>query len=667
VIVTAVSALTAAVAAVKVAVVAPAATVTEAGTWATAVLLELSVTTAPPVGAGPLSVTVPVEGLPPTTELRDRPTEERPAGVTVKVAVLLTLLKVAVIVAGVLVATGSVVAVKVAVVAPAATVTDAGTWAAAVLLEVSETAKPPVGAGLASVTVPVEGLPPMTEVGDRPTDVSTGGVTVKVAVLWTLSKVAVIVTGVLVATGSVVAVKVAVVAPAATVTDAGTWAAAGVLELSVTTKPPVGAGLASVTVPVEDTPPTTEVGSKATDVRTGVVTIRVAVWLTLLKRAVMVTGVLVATGSVVAVKVAVVAPAVTVTDAGTWATAVLLELRATTAPPGAAGLASVTVPVEDTPPATEVGFRPTEMRSGGVTVKGAVRVTLPRTAVIVTAVSTLTPVVVAVKVAVSAPANTVTDAGTRAAGSLELKVTTTPPVAAGPLSVTVPVEELPPTTEAGARPTATSTGAVTVRVVARLTVSKRAVIVTGVFEATGFVVAVKVAVVAPCATVTDTGTWAAAVLLEVSVTTAPPAGAPRSKVTVPVDAVPPPTETGFMVTLLKTAMGASTVSVAVSLTLLYTAVIVTAVSRATGLVVAVNSAVVAPSATVTDAGTWAAAVLLEVRVTIAPPAGAGPLKVTNPVEDKPPDTITGLTLTLPSVTWVSEDARTMVPLFGTAS
>ena len=50
----------------KVAVVAPAATVTLAGTVAAAWLLD-SVTAAPPEGATPLNVTVPVEALPPTT------------------------------------------------------------------------------------------------------------------------------------------------------------------------------------------------------------------------------------------------------------------------------------------------------------------------------------------------------------------------------------------------------------------------------------------------------------------------------------------------------------------------------------------------------------------------------------------------------------------------
>ena len=79
---------------VKVALVAPAGTVTLEGTLATAVLLLESVTWAPPAGAGPLRVTVPVEDCkPPTTLVGFSVSDERGGGgegVTVSEAVLLT-------------------------------------------------------------------------------------------------------------------------------------------------------------------------------------------------------------------------------------------------------------------------------------------------------------------------------------------------------------------------------------------------------------------------------------------------------------------------------------------------------------------------------------------------------------------------------------------------
>jgi len=72
-------------------------------------------------------------------------------------------------------ATGVVVTVNVAVVAPDATVTLAGTVAAALLLD-SDTVAPLVGAAPLNVTVPVDEVPPVTEVGLSATDESVGPV-----------------------------------------------------------------------------------------------------------------------------------------------------------------------------------------------------------------------------------------------------------------------------------------------------------------------------------------------------------------------------------------------------------------------------------------------------------------------------------------------------------
>jgi hypothetical protein len=78
--VTVVDAATALVFTGKVALVAPAGTATLEGTLAAPWLLE-SATCAPPAGAGPLSVTVPVEDCtPPTTLARFSVREARVGG-----------------------------------------------------------------------------------------------------------------------------------------------------------------------------------------------------------------------------------------------------------------------------------------------------------------------------------------------------------------------------------------------------------------------------------------------------------------------------------------------------------------------------------------------------------------------------------------------------------
>src|SRR5262249_13694324 len=153
----------------KVALSAPAGTVTLGGTLATVALLLDSVTTAPPVGAAVVRVTVPVLGEPPTTLAGATLTEDRlgaaATGLTVSTARRVTPAKLPEIESTVEAVTVVVVMVKVALVIPAATVTVAGTAATEVLALLRPTTAPPVGAAAVSVTVPCEALPPTTDVG----------------------------------------------------------------------------------------------------------------------------------------------------------------------------------------------------------------------------------------------------------------------------------------------------------------------------------------------------------------------------------------------------------------------------------------------------------------------------------------------------------------------
>ena len=161
---------------------------------------------------------------------------------------------------------------------------------------------------------------------------------------------------------------------------------------------------------------------------------------------------------------------------------------------------------------------------------------------------------------------------------------------------------------------------------------------------TALVLTVNIALVAPAAIVTLAGTLAAAVLLLDSVTCAPPDGAGPLKVTVPVEEFPPVTLAGLIVKEVRVGRGGGagvTVSEADRVAPPKAPEILTVVDAATVLVLTVNIALVAPAATVTLAGTLAAAVLLLDRVTCAPPVGAGPLSVTVPVDEFPPITLVG--------------------------
>src|SRR5258706_4488081 len=167
------------------------------------------------------------------------------------------------------------------------------------------------------------------------------------------------------------------------------------------------------------------------------------------------------------------------------------------------------------------------------------------------------------------------------------------------------------------------------------------------------VVTCTVARVSPAATVTLAGTVAAEVLLVDRETTVPPLGAGPLSITVPVDGFPPLTLVGFSVSALRVGPDGGwgvTVSEAVCVTPAYDPETVTGVELATAVVVTCTVARVSPAATVTLAGTVAAEVLLLDRETTVPPLGAGPLSITVPVDEFPPVTLVGLTVSADSVT-----------------
>ena len=178
--------------AVKVPVVAAAATVIEAGTLSTGLEL-VRVTAAPPVGAGCVSVTVQVvEAFCPRL-LGLQASEDTNTGITKdKVVVCCALFRLPVIVALWLVVNGPVVAVNVWVVNPAATVTVEGTVTLALLL-LSPTVVPPAGAAALRVAVQVELDDGASVVGEQVTEESAGTTMVPPAPV-TLTLVSVVLT-----------------------------------------------------------------------------------------------------------------------------------------------------------------------------------------------------------------------------------------------------------------------------------------------------------------------------------------------------------------------------------------------------------------------------------------------------------------------------------------
>ena len=211
----------------------------------------LRLTMVPPVGAFPVSVTVPVVICWEPTFVGLKDSIVTTGGITVRPPpAAVPLGSVAVTVTAVLLATGDVVTLNVPLLCgPAITKLPLAGTVTAPLLLIKATVKPVGGAGPLRVTVPTEPepAPPVTELGLNVNDVMTAGLTVSVPlVMIPVAIIPVTVTTVCVATPTVVTVKVCEVFVAKIVTLAGTVMGvvpAGVtfVILKETTIPPVGA------------------------------------------------------------------------------------------------------------------------------------------------------------------------------------------------------------------------------------------------------------------------------------------------------------------------------------------------------------------------------------------------------------------------------------------
>jgi hypothetical protein len=169
----------------------------------------------------------------------------------------------------------------------------------------------------------------------------------------------------------VLTVNVAEVAPAATVTEAGTVAAFVLLLESATARPPVGAALPSVTVPVAEAPPVTVLGEIDSAFGMAAHTLNEPVAVLPLAVALMETNRLEATGFVEVEKSALLEPEgiVTLVNKG-CADEASLVVKETTVSTGAAPF-KVTVPVVVPPPYKLPGFKLTLAGTTGLTVNTA--------------------------------------------------------------------------------------------------------------------------------------------------------------------------------------------------------------------------------------------------------------------------------------------------------
>jgi len=126
-----------------------------------------------------------------------------------------------------------------------------------------------------------------------------------------------------------------------------------------------------------------------------------------------------------------------------------MQVRLTFAPAAGAVPLRVTVPVDESPPATLEGSRVRVASTAGVILRAPLTEAPLAEAVTFALVVALTPMVAPVKEANVLPAAMVTVAGTLRAVELEASLTESPPLAAGDPMEIVPVDESPPTTVVG--------------------------------------------------------------------------------------------------------------------------------------------------------------------------------------------------------------------------
>jgi hypothetical protein len=411
--------------------------------------------------------------------------------------------------------------------------------------------------------------------------------------------------------------------------------------VSVTTTPPAGAVPEMLTRPESNLPPCSVELDSTKAVTTGASTRTVPTLLTVPVFPVMLTFSFETTGTVVTGNDTFVAPAGTTTNSGTITTPGAALTKVIVVPASGACPVNVTFPVIGAPPAALTGLKDTARIDAGFIVIVNVLNAPFRLAFHGTTVSTATTGSVAEKVAESSPASTMTVVGAVILARPFVRLTMQPPAGALPVSLIVPVTVVPPTGELLGNPIDNTRGASTfsVPVTDRLPVVP--VITTLVSTPVIKVDAVKIAVVAFPRTVTVAGTLTIGFAL-INVTTIPLAGAGDCSVTMPEVVKPPVTLEGVNVTVRMT--GAAITSVPDFVMPLTVARIDALTVETTGCVVTVTAAFIAPAGIVTFTGTMASAIE-ELSATTMPPAGAGASMVIVAMDDFPPATDVGESVT----------------------